>query len=228
MAGQLSVIVFGLLATIAVLQADGRVARVTFAQLGIGLVLLSAVVVILILEVRLSAAQLVGIEKLEDLMSDADRDLLNRIKGKWLYPKVKAEPKFYSVLRRYLLLLHVPIVLGNVVVYGFMFLCAALVTLLWPGTVEDWIGELPRAFTLLAVTGVLYIGAFWVALKVLESLRDVLQPAFVGVVTAVGTVLLMYLVTGSFNSSAAVASVGAALPASIATGFASAFWKGGR
>ncbi len=227
-ASQLSAIAFALLAILAMLEADHRVARVTFVQLGIGLVLLSAVVVVLILQVRLSAAQLVWIEKLEDLMSDADRDLLNRIKGKWLYPKVTAKPEFYSVLRRYLLLLHVPIALGNIVSYGFMFLCAALVTLLWPGTVNDWTGALPRAFTLLAVTAVLYIGAFWIALRVLESLRDVLQPAFVGIVTAVGTVLLMYLVTGSFDSSAALASVGAALPASIATGFASAFWKGPR
>jgi hypothetical protein len=224
-ATQLSIVAFGILGIFAVLEAEDRVARVAYVQLATGLVLLSAVVLVLILQVRLSATQIIGIEKIKDLMTDADRDLIARIEGKWLYPKVEAKPQFYSVLRRYLLLLHVPIVVVSLIEYGCLFLLAALVTLLWPGTAEDWTGELPRAFVLLAVTAVLYLGAFWAALRVLESLRDVVQPAFVGLVTAVGTVFLMYLLSGSFKFTTAVASIAAALPASIATGFASAFWK---
>jgi hypothetical protein len=224
-AAQFSGIAFSLLAIMAVLEADHRVASVTFVQFGIGLILLSAVLIVLILQIQLSVTQIQGIENLEDLMSDDDRILLNRIKGRWLYPTVTVKPKFYSVLRRYLVLLHAPIMLFNLVLFGLTFLCAALVTLLWPGTVKDWPGELPRAFLLLAIAAVVYIGAFWTALKALESLRDVLQPVFVGVVTAFGTVLVMYLINGSMNKNYAISSIGAALPASIATGFASSFWK---
>jgi hypothetical protein len=99
------------------------------------------------------------------------------------------------------------------------------VTLLWPGGVKDWTGELPRAFALVSVAAVLYVGAFWAVLKLLESLRDVLQPVFVAIVTAAGAVLVIYLFTGSFDARSAAASVGSALPAAIATGFASGFWK---
>jgi hypothetical protein len=224
-ASRLSELALASLATLSILEADDRLDRVRFVQIGIGLVLLSALLVILFLQVRLSAAQLVGLEKLEYMASDADRTLINRIKKRWLYPSVTVKPEFYSVLRRLFLLLHVPIVAVNLFEVGLIFLCVALVTLLWPGGVKDWTGELPRAFALVSVAAVLYVGAFWAVLKLLESLRDVLQPVFVAIVTAAGAVLVIYLFTGSFDARSAAASVGSALPAAIATGFASGFWK---
>jgi hypothetical protein len=223
--GRLDELALASLATLGILEADDRLDRVRFVQIGIGLVLFSALLVILFLQVRLSATQLTGLEKLESVASDADRTLITRIRKRWLYPSVTVKPEFYSVLRRLFLLLHVPIVAVNLFEVGLILLCVALVTLLWPGGVKDWTGELPRAFALVSVAAVLYVGAFWAVLKVLESLRDVLQPVFVAIVTAAGAVLVMYLFTGSFDARSAAASVGSALPAAIATGFASGFWK---
>jgi hypothetical protein len=207
-------------------QVNGSLAHLTLVQVGLGVLFLSALLVVITLQLRLSV-MVFSLSYLNDIaVTESDRALVESLDGLTTYPTVAITDRFYSVLRRYIVRLISPLVVVNVVTFWFLFLAASLLTLAWPGLASDWYGNLDEAAYAVAVAGAIYLGVYWGSLRVLESLRDFLQPIGVGVLTAACAVLGTYVLTGSFSRESAIASVITALPASFAAGIASGFWRG--
>lgn len=217
--GRLAGLAFPLLGVLAVLDAEGRIARVTLVQVAIGFVLFAAVLAVIVVQARLSEATIWVTPEHEAEATGREREALAMLANATVHPKVFPQAGFYSAVRQYLLLLHVPIVLVNLAVIGVLFAVIGVVTALWPGRALDWNGQLPEAFLVLAGAGIAYVVSLAAALAVIDRLRFVYQPVAVSLLAEAAGALVIYALTGS----ASVSTVASALPAALLTAMATPF-----